>query len=34
MLEMVKKIYHDYLYLILLSEKNDTIPFMKSMVFR
>lgn len=27
MLEAVKKIYQDYLYLILLSEKADTIPF-------
>ncbi len=27
MLEVVKKIYQDYLYLILLSEKKDTIPF-------
>ena len=27
MLEVVKKIYQDYLYLILLSEKTDTIPF-------
>lgn len=27
MLEMVKKIYQDYLYLILLSEKAETIPF-------